>query len=265
MDISVIIPTYRPKDYLWECLDSLAVQTLPKEKFEVIIVLNGCKDPYYMQISDYAIQHADNLNIRLIHTRENGVSNARNIGLDNAEGRFIAFIDDDDYISPTYLEEMSAKAADETIVACDTYYFKDGCTERQYSRMSEVFHNLSPEGKTDYINARRLFFCACMKLIPAKSIADRRFDTSMTVGEDGLFMFSISDKYTFVDFTSDKAVYYRRLRKDSVFLSHSASSRMTILRNDLKMIWKYTALYFSGIFRYSFFFYLTRIRGSIHI
>ena len=46
MDISVIIPTYRPQAYLWECLDSLNRQTLSKSSFEVVLVLNGEQAPY---------------------------------------------------------------------------------------------------------------------------------------------------------------------------------------------------------------------------
>ena len=48
--ISVIIPTYAPKDYLWECLDSLENQTLSKDEFEVILVLNGEREPYESMI-----------------------------------------------------------------------------------------------------------------------------------------------------------------------------------------------------------------------
>ena len=48
--ISVIIPTYLPKDYLWECMDSLENQTLSKDEFEVILVLNGEREPYESNI-----------------------------------------------------------------------------------------------------------------------------------------------------------------------------------------------------------------------
>ena len=53
MKISVIIPSYKPQEYLWQCLDSLCSQTFPKEDFELILVLNGCKEPYYEQIKAY--------------------------------------------------------------------------------------------------------------------------------------------------------------------------------------------------------------------
>ena len=85
--ISVIIPTYKPKDYLWECLDSLSCQTIEKSKFEVLIILNGCNEPYNTQIIKY-IESQQNVQWRLFQTDEPGVSNARNIGLDKAEGEY---------------------------------------------------------------------------------------------------------------------------------------------------------------------------------
>ena len=59
MKISVIIPTYKPKEYLWECLDSLYNQTLSKQDFEVLLVLNGCDEPYKSNIRKYINNHCD--------------------------------------------------------------------------------------------------------------------------------------------------------------------------------------------------------------
>ena len=53
MKISVIIPTYKPQVYLWECLDTVYAQTFSKKEFEVILVLNGCNEPYNSQIQEY--------------------------------------------------------------------------------------------------------------------------------------------------------------------------------------------------------------------
>lgn len=79
--ISVIIPSYKPQSYLWECLDSVCGQTFPKEEYEVILVLNGCKEPYDGQIREYIGSHRD-IQWKYIHTDEGGVSNARNLALD---------------------------------------------------------------------------------------------------------------------------------------------------------------------------------------
>ena len=106
MKISVIIPTYKPQSYLWECLDSLVQQTLSKECFEVILVLNGCTEPYKSAIEEYIAEKMQGMNVNFIHTEMGGVSNARNVALDAAVGEYITFLDDDDYISDCMLSEL---------------------------------------------------------------------------------------------------------------------------------------------------------------
>ena len=135
--ISVIIPTYKPQSYLWECLDSLRCQTFPVDNFEVLLILNGCRDPYQSQIEDYLLK-SGMTNVRIIQTDQAGVSNARNMGLDNAIGDYVAFVDDDDYVSPTYLEELYAKASPDTISLCYPYAFKDGYSEKQIPHLKRM-------------------------------------------------------------------------------------------------------------------------------
>lgn len=81
MKISVIIPTYKPQAYLWECLDSMVAQTFPKEKFEVILVLNGCTEPYKSDIELYISAKMEGMHVQFLHTAHGGVSNARNMGI----------------------------------------------------------------------------------------------------------------------------------------------------------------------------------------
>ena len=85
MKISVIVPTYKPQTYLWECLDSIYNQTFPKSDYELVLVLNGCNEPYNTQIKEWLLNHSD-LHVQYFQTDEGGVSNARNIALDNAKG-----------------------------------------------------------------------------------------------------------------------------------------------------------------------------------
>jgi glycosyltransferase involved in cell wall biosynthesis len=264
MKISVIIPAYKPKDYLWECLGSLAAQTFAKVDFEVILVLNGCDDPYKSQIEKYIDEHKGDMDLKFLHTLQGGVSNARNMALECAKGRFICFIDDDDYVSETYLERLYEKAGEDTIVISDTYYFEDGKAEAQIpNRMTELFGMMSPDGKACYMKGRRFLFNGCMKLIPSGMISGRKFDTSFSIGEDCLFMFMISDRLKHVDFTSEDAIYYRRVRPDSAL--HSHTGKWKIFLNDMKLVAGYTRIYLGGLRRYSFHFFLTRIRGALHL
>lgn len=263
MEISVIIPTFRPQEYLWECLDSLKAQTLSSDLYEIIIVLNGEKHPYWQQIEEYI---SDMSGIRLIYSQERGVSNARNSGLDKAEGRFIVFIDDDDKVSPTYLQELYEKADEQTIVLSNTYNFTDDNPDNLIPvRPTELHRILSSKGRIPYIESRRFFFTVWMKLIPAAVIGDRRFDPTLSIGEDSTFMFLISDRIRYTDFTSKDAIYYRRLRGNSAMSLHNGKGRRSMVVNDLRLIRTYTRIYLSGLCRYSFRFYITRVRGAIHI
>ena len=122
--ISIIIPTYRPQDYLWQCLDSFAAQTLDKRLWELVVVLNGESEPWLNQLKDYRDSHPD-MHIQIFHTETTGVSNARNIGLDKAKGEYIGFVDDDDYVSPTYLEELASIATPDTVSAAFSIAFDE--------------------------------------------------------------------------------------------------------------------------------------------
>ena len=57
MRISIIIPSYRPEEYLYECLEAIRNQTLNQNEFETLVVLNGCKEPYFEQIQKYINVH----------------------------------------------------------------------------------------------------------------------------------------------------------------------------------------------------------------
>ncbi len=266
MKISIIIPTYKPKDYLWECLDSIYRQKFPKEDFEVLIVLNGCDEPYQTQIRCYIDNHT-NVKWSLVQLDQGGVSNARNYAIEHSKGEFIAFIDDDDIISPTYLEELYACANVDTISLSCAIAFNDGEPDKELPyEMTDVFRKNEGKQRIPFTKARKFFAGPCMKLIHKSIIGTRRFNPHFQNGEDTLFMFSISDKIKFVSFTSEKAIYYRRFREGSAVTKKKSLSNK--IGNAFKMMVEETSIYFGGFGRYNTSFYITRllgaIRGAIH-
>ena len=258
MNITIIIPTYRPQAYLWQCLDSFAAQTLDKRLWEVIVVLNGEAGEWLQQLYDYQKAHSG-MNLQVLYTETAGVSNARNIGIDAAKGEYIGFVDDDDYVSPSYLEELAALSTPQTVAAAYTIAFDDVHAHIPYY-IENAYHQYAPKGTMPFYAARTYFSGPCMKLIHRDIIGDRRFDTSFTLGEDSLFMFLISDRMQQVRFTGQQAVYYRRIRPGS---ASQTKSRMQITRNCLRIMRHYTRIYIHGK-RYNFSFYLTRILGAVH-
>lgn len=262
MKISVIIPTYKPQDYLWQCLDSLYRQSFTKSDYEVILVLNGCCEPWNSDIQKFIAGHMQDSNVHLLHTDAAGVSNARNLALDCAIGEYITFIDDDDYVTTTYLEELYANAKPDTISLCYPYAFNDGMPAEQLAySISSLYEKLQHCGKLHFTRARQFFSGPCMKLIPAHCIAGRRFDVRFSNGEDSLFMFLISDKFRWVNFSSEKAIYYRRYRIGSA--SVKDRTFYISLRNSLNLIFCYCKIYFSSPFSYNLFFFITRLLAAI--
>lgn len=262
MKISVIVPTYKPQGYLWECLDSIYNQTFSKSDYELVLVLNGCNEPFHSQIKDWLGKHSD-LQVQFFQTDEGGVSNARNIALDNANGEYITFIDDDDLISPSYLQELYDNVAPDTVSLCYPYAFNDGEIEKQLPYGITGAYDYYMEHKCTSLSSkvRKYFSGPCMKLIPMSFIQGRRYDVRFKNGEDSLFMFLISDKLHKISFTSKNAVYYRRYRIGSATMSKK--NIWGIVNNQLRMIKEYSLIYFSHPIEYSLNFYLTRIMGAV--
>ena len=261
MKISVIIPTYKPQSYLWECLDSISQQTFPKEEFEVILVLNGCVEPYKSLIKKYIAEKMRGVNVNFIHTEEGGVSNALNLALDAAIGEYIAFIDDDDYISDCTLSELYKVASKGSVPICNTTAFLDETKEelKNYIIKSE-FEKCSKKDQISIVDARRFFAGPVRKLIHRDIIGARRFDKRFKNGEDSLFMFLISDKIRRVSCTSTQSVYYRRLRSSSANMQQR--SFLNRFKNSINMIIEYTKIYFSNSKNYNFKLYCYNILGA---
>lgn len=261
MKISVIIPTYKPQAYIWECLKSLKAQTINKDWFEIILILNGCNEPYFSQIQSFINTHLLDFHIDLIQTNQGGVSNARNIGLDKAKGEYITFIDDDDYVSPDYLLELYKVRQKYGIAISDALSFEDGTTiydENYSAHQTYLRHNRT---KPTLCNSRKMLNGPCLKLIARDVIGSKRFDLRFKNGEDSLFMFAISDKIKTISYTSNSAIYYRRYRKDSAYFTQSISYK---LRNAFRLSSAYTSLMLSHPQSYDVKFYFTRIFACIH-
>lgn len=106
--VSVIVPIYQVEAYLPRCLDSILAQTFTD--YELILVDDGTKDGCPAIMQAYAERDS---RIRQVHKENGGLSSARNAGLDVAQGEYIAFVDSDDYVAPTWLDDI-VRAADET-------------------------------------------------------------------------------------------------------------------------------------------------------
>lgn len=259
MIISVIIPTYKPGDYIWDCFESLQHQICSLDNFEVIVVLNGDKEPYYEKIENYL--RNSKLHYKLISTYEKGVSNARNIGLDNAKGEYITFLDDDDKISPHFLLELYNVSNNGAISLSNLIAFDERNQQILPDYISDVFkYNCNKEIK-NIMQVRSYFSSPCAKLISRDIIGNRRFNKKYSIGEDGLFMLLISDRFKKFAFTSPNAVYYRRVRIESA--SSNNIPKLKKIKNSLCIAKEYTLIWLENIKGYNFFFIISRYMAEV--
>ena len=184
--VSVIVPVYNCEKYVRRALDSVLAQTL--REIEVICVDDGSTDGSG-EILD-AVAARDN-RVKVLHRRNEGVSAARNAGLEAAEGRYVAFLDADDELAPEAYARMLAKAESGScdVVQCGHCEVRDG----------EISRTSMPSSKCVAADVR-----ACPEIVSAqtKYIWDKLFRTEMLKAnairfaplgyhEDHLFLFDV--------------------------------------------------------------------------
>ena len=120
--VSVIVPVYNTEDYLRECLDSVINQTL--KDIEIICIDDGSTDNSLTILKEYANKDS---RIVVVTQRNKGGGAARNQGLKYAKGKFLSFIDSDDFYNPETIEKMYTKAIDvqADIVICGVRRFNN--------------------------------------------------------------------------------------------------------------------------------------------
>lgn len=124
--ISVIVPVYNVEDYLERCLKSLASQSL--KEIEIIIVNDGSTDDSQKIIDKYTKKYPKK--IRAYSKENGGLSDARNYGIDRAKGKYISFVDSDDWVDKFMLEKMYQKAIKGfDVIMCDLKYTYDDCSK----------------------------------------------------------------------------------------------------------------------------------------
>lgn len=254
--ISVIIPTLRPGIYLEECLNSLYLQSLSLEKFEVIIVLNGEKLPYEENIKAFFCSRP-RLDYNLIYYERPGVSVARNLGIEAALSDNLLFLDDDDFLSPTFLENLLIRSGYEVVVATRFLSFASSINESAEDYVGRVYRRCQEYPNFDIFRFRGLLSSACGKLIPRDVIGNARFDPRFKRGEDSLFMFAISKNIKQIVLADPAAIYYRRERSGSA--RNAKTPCHVLLAEDVLRLVAYSKFYLSDLRRYNFRFFLSRI------
>ncbi|MFI3213071.1 MAG: glycosyltransferase [Eubacteriales bacterium] len=181
--ISVIVPVYKVEKSLNRCIQSIVNQIYTN--LEIILVDDGSPDECPQLCDEWAQKDS---RIVVIHKDNGGVSSARNIGLDIASGEFIGFVDSDDYIEETMYFDLvkSLKELHSQLSSCNYYRSDEIIKVNNLIQPFLIEKELVLKGiENEKIYNPYNIWC---KLFLAKSIGDLRFDTSITIGEDLIFV-----------------------------------------------------------------------------
>ena len=187
--ISVIVPVYKVEKYLPECIESVLAQTFTD--FELILVDDGSPDNSGAICEAYA---ARDPRIRVFHKENGGVSSARNLGLDNAKGEWIAFVDSDDTIGPHYLEFfLKDSERDADLILCSYTMVDTAGNQKIPSAFQKTVIEITAYGAKLALAGSGWNIlqqvCVWGKLFRGKEIIKNRlrFDEKISLGEDQLF------------------------------------------------------------------------------
>jgi glycosyltransferase involved in cell wall biosynthesis len=194
--ISIIVPVYNSEKFLIRCIESILLQS--HSNFELLLINDGSTDSSENICNEYA---AKDSRIRVFHKPNGGVSSARNIGLKNALGQFICFVDSDDFISYDYLESFNISCFPNLDLYVQGYErfseleqktiskINSKLQKGKYDNVGDVFKNLVYESIFNFI---------CSKLIRREIVISNQifFDEKLQVNEDHLFFLNY---YKFVN------------------------------------------------------------------
>ena len=194
--VSVIVPVYNVEWNLDKCIQSLVKQTY--SNLEIILINDGSKDKSLDVCLKYKEQDE---RIIVIDKPNTGVSDTRNIGIQNASGDYITFVDSDDWVDETYVEDFNIRGFqnDKSIVVQGIIY---DYPRRNLHNIMFQYPNVKliiPDSLTE-IKQYEIFNngCPVAKLFSSKIIKDNniRFNTKLSLNEDHLF---VLDYYRHID------------------------------------------------------------------
>lgn len=206
--LSIVIPVYNVSSYIDVCVESVVKQSYVD--WECILVDDGSTDGSAEKCDAWATRE---IRIRVEHQSNMGVSAARNRGIELARGEYLVFIDSDDWVSETYLQELVDAPRADMVVSGIIQEQGDG-TCRSSVPICDKTITLTADFVEDYVelNRRFLFYAPYSKLYNLSIIRkyDIRFLMGCNYGEDLLFNLDYQEHVRTISQVASANYYYRR-------------------------------------------------------
>ena len=208
LSLSIIIPVYNNEIYLQNTLKSVLNQSY--EDFELLLVDDGSTDGSLSVCQTFAVQDG---RVRVIHKENGGVSSARNRGLDEAQGKYIAFVDGDDCIDTKMYEVMIDILEGEKADLVNCRVIKESSYEDTPYEVGTIEVSDLP---LNYLSKKGYFIDSSLnKVYRLELIGDTRFNETISYSEDKLFVTEVILKARTMALVSN-AFYHYIQHKDSL-------------------------------------------------
>ncbi|MBE6127673.1 MAG: glycosyltransferase family 2 protein [Erysipelotrichaceae bacterium] len=172
MTVSIIVPVFNVKNYLERCLNSIKEQTY--KNIEVIVIDDGSNDGSDVICDRYA---AEDARFHIYHQNNTGLSDARNSGLRHAAGKYVAFVDSDDWINKDMIEKLVKTAElQQYEIVCFDYFVSYTDYERYAPRYKlDSIQNLQKEKALSLLISNKIESYICMKFYKRTLFDEIRF------------------------------------------------------------------------------------------
>lgn len=227
--ISVVVPVYNVEEYLHECIRSIVNQTYTN--LEIILVDDGSTD-HSPDICDEWMKRDPR--IKVIHKRNGGASSARNIGIEQAAGEYLGFVDSDDYIHLQMYEQLwMALSKSSTKIASCAFKKVLGKNEKKFSNKRSVFKELDLEESLNGFLLGNINASVCCKLFLKDIFSTIHFPEGETHEDVYIMIPAIALSKGVVH--SNKELYYYRDSANSVTHSYWKTDADIVYRHLLQM------------------------------
>lgn len=219
--VSVIIPAYNIEDYIGRCLDSVLSQTY--KNLEIIVIDDGSSDCTGEILDDY---EKKNHRMKAIHKENGGVSSARNIGIDRANGDYIGFVDGDDWVDPKLFETLVKLINEENadIAHCGYQMVFPDRVDYYYNTGKRVIQT-KEQGLKDLLAGEMIEPALYNKLYKRELFENVRLNENLKINEDLDVNYRLFKK-------SQKSIYYDLPLYSYMIRKNSATGSNTVIRKN---------------------------------
>lgn len=211
--VSIIVPVYNAEKYLHRCVDSILAQTFTD--WELLLIDDGSPDRSGEICDGYAMKDA---RIRVIHKENGGVSSARNVGLDATKGKWVVFVDSDDWCESNYLADffsLDFKPYDNDIVLQGRKNEVDGKIVENFVLRDNVYKNIALAMLDNNLLTFGAPYCKLYSNGLIKKY-DIRFPEEYSYGEDTTFFFRVLSVVSTIITTSKCNYHYVDMVSESL-------------------------------------------------